>query len=278
MSRFICTLAMAILLSVTALAQQPVYRFKADQPYKFMIEGKTDIITEAQSQTETVSVESTAGFFFTQDKVLEDGTMHITVKVENALLLIESSQGSQSIGDDLAGTTFGFTMKPDGDVVKPDSSIKQFDGKSIQVLVQAIKLFPTLDPANLTAGNSWQVSEVDTTDTGDNIIIRSKSTKYTVNGTKAVKNPKTGKERQCLEISFTRETETNGSISQQGMDFTMSGTDTETGIINYDPAEGMLVDITSSSNGELHVTDASGSSTMFDRTTSGTEKIEWITE
>jgi hypothetical protein len=271
MSRFICTLVLAAMLSLGAAAQQPVYRFTQGKPYKYVVENTVTMVQEAGGESNTISVDGTSSFILTPDKTLEGGDLHIAVKIESAVLLIESGEGSQSLGDDLTGKEFGFKMKPNGDAYEPDTTIKLLGGQGVRVAMQVMDLFPTMEAENLQVGKSWETTRNDTTDVGDNKIVKTETAKYTVKGKATIKN------RECLEIAYSKEAETNGKMSQMGRDLSVSGSEMESGTIAYDPAEGVLVQVTNTSNGEQHIIDLN-SSMKVDISNSATGKTEYISE
>jgi hypothetical protein len=272
MTKMLSTIAAVLLLASTAMAQQGTYRYVPGTTYTYLVEHKMDMMQDMMGQTGTVSVEATGSFLYTPDKVQDNGDIHFNVKMDKALILVESPQGSQSLGNELAGKEFGFTMKPNGEVLEPDSSINQFKGQDMQIVGQALRLFPKLDASQIKPGNTWQEERLDTTGDGEDKMYSKSVSKYTVLGNKTVKG------HDCVEISMQTDTEVEGRMNANGMSLRVDGTNSMTGTMLYDAKNGVLIGMDGKTTGEQHITDPNGSSIKVDISSSGTQKVEFITQ
>jgi hypothetical protein len=266
----------AILLGLTFLASAgfaqtaATYRMKLNQPYKYLFESKDERLQEMMGETMSVTTEATFAFFITPDQAPVDGEQHLNLRIESALIIAETPQGSQTFGNDLTGKEIGLTIKPNGRVTLLDSTVKQLEPQSRGIAAQMTTVFPVLEAEKLTAGNSWEEKNDDTVGTGDNAMIRKRTTKYTVAGKETRKN------RECLKIDYTEEVEFDGKMPRGGMDLHISGTNNENGSIFYDSAEGIIVEVSATTKGDQNISDPGGSSMKVNMSSTGTQKLEFI--
>ncbi|MBL0175671.1 MAG: hypothetical protein IPP94_10470 [Ignavibacteria bacterium] len=276
MKRHAITLLIAVVVIpfCAASAQQALYKFKPNTPYKYSLELKQEQVQEAMGQTMNVSVDGTVKVSMVVDKVLENGDMHASVTIENALILAETAQGSETTGGELKGKVFGFTMQPNGKVVDRDSipDMGEQTGEMAQVMGGFTGLFPKLDIEKLKTGSTWEKLSDDTAGTGDTQIITNRKMSYNVKATKPVKK------RDCLEIVMDGTKETNGKVSRGDQDYRLSGEGTVNGTIYFDLAEGLLVEISITDKGDTVVQDPNSSSFKLNISQNTTTKLEYLPE
>lgn len=92
-------------------------------------------------------------------------------------------------------------------------------------------------------GDVWNVSNTDTTKTGEDgkMIIKS-DTEYKLEGKEKVNGA------DCLKISFKATMKIEGNMTQQGMGIVMEGTGKTTGTYLFDYAKGLMVTTDSGTN------------------------------
>ncbi len=274
MTRISCFIAALLLaLPVTGFSQvQQAYTFKADTPYKYLLETKNNVIQDMMGQTNSMTTESTLGSTITLKEQKADGVMDLNLTIDNAILIMESDQGMKTMGNSLAGKSFWFTMKGNGEVTDGDTTLRDYMKDGAQMVDQLLELLPLLEREKLTAGSSWTYSKRDTMDRGGNSIIRSTETEYSIKGTKSLKN------HTCLEITFEGEQTARGKGEQGGQEFNISGESKETGVILFDVEQGVLVEMSKEEKGDQTISLTGGQSMKIIITANGTSKLELVTE
>ncbi len=236
MKNILTIILLIAVLAATGQAQDKVYRYEKGKDYKYLLEETRMQIQEVQGQTITTNTESTVGATISITDVSDNGNMAATLKVDNALILVESDNGTESFGNDMSGKSIAYTFDHLGDVVDVDTNTtKDIDGQAASVLMKMSEILPKLDPSKLSVGSSWTVTKVDTSGQDENVMISETEAKYTVNGKKQVNG------FDCLEIALTMEGEMEGTMVRGDQEMSMSGTQQATGTITYAQAEGILV-------------------------------------
>ncbi len=243
MKSILLSLSLILLLSAASAQQGPVYKMEKGKPYKYLQEIKSDISQEMMGQTMNVTVDGTVTSTLTVTEVLPDGNWKCVNKIENALVMIESPQGPQTLGNDLAGKEIGVTMKPNGEIVARDSMPAGINPQNMQIITRVQQILPKLSSQPLAVGTSWTEDQTDTTE-GRGTMINKSSIKYTVAEKKAMND------YDCFLINFEGTQSTNGTVSQQGMDITISGDGTLKGTLYFAEKEGLLVQYTTESNND----------------------------
>ncbi len=268
-------LFVAFLLMVSglsALAQtKPVYSFDLNKPYKYFIESKNNVVQEYEGQTGTSNIESNVSIILTMTKKNEDGSYEGSISVENAFIVVESDQGTQNLGNDLAGKVFPVMVKPDGNVDITDTTIDL--GESGGMVVGATNnLFPRLNSEKMKVGESWTKDRTDTMKTERRTIIATGGSQYDVKGKKTVKG------FDCLEIMMDGKVDIKGNVASQGQDLHVEGNQTRKATIHYDAEKMLLVGSEMNESGEQIITSMSNTSMRVNIASTGTTKIELITE
>ena len=257
---------------VTASAQTGTYRFALNQPYKYIIEGKNEVLTEAMGQTYNATTDMTGSVIMTADKLLENGNTHCNILFEKILILIDSPQGSQSLGEEMSGKTFGVTIDQYGDIVGRDSSIKDLPQEGMQFAGQIFRMFPTLKPENLKPGSEWDEDRIDTVGTGNNTILSKSKMNYQAKGEETVKG------KSCLAIATDGTVDVEGTGARGGMEFHINGHTAIKGTIHFDVSGGQLVQLVTESTGEQELRDPGNTSMVINMTITGSQKVELVTE
>jgi hypothetical protein len=264
--------ALLIALPAVGFAQNQAYTFKPDTPYKYLMENKNDIIQEMMGNTNSTTAETTLGTTITLKEQKADGVMDLLCTVDNAILILESDQGMKTMGNSLAGKSFWFTMKGNGEVTDGDTTLGNYAQDGAQMVSELMDMLPLLEREKLVAGSKWDYEKADTMDRGGGKIIRRKESEYSVTGTKTVKG------HTCLEITFEGETSAKGKGEQGGQEFNISGSSKEKGTILFDVEQGVLVEMTTEESGDQTISLTGGQSMKINITQTGTSKLELVTE
>jgi hypothetical protein len=266
----ISVVALAV-LTVIATAQPGPYRFAVNQPYKYFIEGKTESLSEMMGQTNSSTSETTGSVIVTADKALEDGKTHIVLKVDKVMLMIDGPQGSQTLGNDLTGKEFGFTIESTGRITDQDSLKEQLSPESMQVLPRLL-LFIRLKTENLQPGKEWEDIREDTLGTEDDKLLQRTKMNYVVKGEETVNNHK------CLVIQAEGTTEMSGNADGGNMEIHIDEKVTIKEKILFDVANGVLVQRSKETSTEREIRDANGTSFKANVSATGTQKIELVSQ
>ncbi len=271
MKHFLTLLLCSVMVVSIAHAQDAAYRFEKGKEYKYLIEQTNLQLQEVPGQTITINSEATISAVFTLLEVLDNGNLKMQATIESALMINEGPNGSQTIGTDMAGKSVIFEMTNAGKTVDIDSSIRQIDSEGTVLLIGATGIFPRLDAANLTDGNSWTSSEIDTSGSGEGIIIEETNREYAIKGKKAVNGI------DCYEISLNSEAERDGKMIRGDNEMMVQGTREGAGTIMYGFGEGILVNFEAEMNMDQTIV-VSAQNMRIPITGTQNIKIELITE
>jgi len=267
---FPAALMCSLFIAARANSQDVAYKYELGKPYKYLLEFNSDVIQEMGGQTMNATVEGTAAVVLTHDKRTDDGNLHLQLLFENALVIAESPQGMQTFGESLKGNSIGLTIDPTGKPLDQDSITFKPEAQDMQVVSELFSMFPILDPTKLSVGGSWERARTDTIGEGDNTMLRKRNFHFEVKEAKMVK------ERNCLAINAKRITETTGKMSRGGMELRVSGEEKSEGVIHFDPAAGIIIDMILNETGEQIIQDTGGSSMKVNITSRGKTTMEYL--
>lgn len=231
-----------LLMAGLATAQDGAYRFEKGKEYKYIIEQTNLQLQEMPGQTVTINSELTMGVTYVLLDVLDNGNLKMQATIDNALMINESPNGTQSIGADMTGKSAIFEMTPGGQTVDVDSAIRDIDSEGVGLLIGATSVFPRLDAAKIAGGGSWTAEEADTTGEGENSIIEETTREYEVKGSKDVSG------LDCTEIALSSEAERDGKMVRGDQELIVTGTRNGKATIMYAAKEGLLVTFTAEMN------------------------------
>ncbi len=234
MKQLFALLLCSVLAVSTVSAQDGAYRFEKGKDYTYLIEQTSMQMQEMPGQTVTVNSEVTMKVVYTMLELMENGNLKMQATIQNALMINESPNGTQTLGADMAGKSAVFEMTRSGQVVDVDSSIRQIDSEGVGLLIGATTVFPRLDASKLTDGNSWTTTESDTTGEGDGIIVEDTEREYEIKGKKSVSG------LDCYEITLTSEADRDGKMIRGDQELMVSGTRNGKGTIMYAFQEGVI--------------------------------------
>jgi hypothetical protein len=235
MKQLLTLLLCMILTAGAAQAQDGAYRFEKGKEYKYLIEETSLSMQEMPGQTISVNGETTLSAVYSLVGEAENGNLNMQVTIDNALVISEGPNGTNTFGNDMIGKSVQFELATNGDVVDVDSSIRAIDSEGVGLLILAANFFPKLDGSKLATGSSWTTTSVDTSGEGDNQRIEETERKYEVGGTKMIGD------RECLEITLNSESEIEGKGVSGDQQLTITGSRKGKGTIMYDAKEGVLV-------------------------------------
>jgi hypothetical protein len=230
-SLFIC----AIMTYGLANAQEAAYRFEKGKEYKYLIEQTNMQLQELPGQSVTINSELTMSVVYTMLDLLDNGNLRMQATIESALMINESPNGTQTLGADMAGKSVIFELGGDGQLVEVDSSIRDIQSEGVVLLMGTTSVFPRLDASKISDGNSWSVTEADTTGEGEGKIIEETERDYKVKGRKTVSG------LDCHEITLTSEAKRKGKMIRGDQEMQVSGTREGKATIMYGHGEGVLV-------------------------------------
>ena len=234
-------LVVLLLLSTgIASAQEGPYTLVPGKAYRYVTEMKMDMLQEIMGQSIDMKVDSRTVVRLVADSVYPNGTLHVRQTIDSALTQIDSPMGSQTAGKEAEGKSFGYTMRRDGKIVGRDSSDESGIPAGLMQMAGSVgSLLPSFEGAVLADGSSWVDAGSDTTGTASVPMVVARRNTYTVKGRTSVRG------RDCLEIAFTGTNSVNGVMEQGGMSLAMEIEGTQSGVLYFDAAAGLLVEMTS---------------------------------
>jgi hypothetical protein len=245
--RTIFTSIFLLLFAVGLHAQEAAYRYTQGQEYKYLLEQTGMRIQEVQGQTSNISSESTISALLTSLETLENGHQRLQLTVENALMITETPQGSQTTGTDLSGKSIIFEIDATGDVADVDTAIKLLDEEAIGILSGMTNILPKLDASKLSDGSKWEVTRSDTAGEGESRQITESETSYTITGRKEVKG------FECFEISIVTNSDIEGKRVQGDNEWSINGEREMKATLYHAIKEGILVSLEAETNGDIVV-------------------------
>ncbi|MAT39775.1 MAG: hypothetical protein CL946_09250 [Ectothiorhodospiraceae bacterium] len=266
-----------LLLSIFILAphvaaQEGVYKFELNKPYKYYIEGKNETTQDAMGQTMNFSSESTAAFEFNFTKQNEDGSYSGTIKIEGVALIRNTPQGMETSGSDLAGKEYTLTLAPTGELLDYDTTIGSLSTTEASMVRQMMGGLPRLNPALIEDEEDWNFEDTDTLGSAESPLMMESESTYEVDGEEDVNGV------SCMKIVFNTEGKISGEGSQRGMEFNVIGDSKGSGVILFDKESSVIRKMTNESTMEQVITPTNNPGMKINVTTSGSQTVELLEE
>jgi hypothetical protein len=226
-----------LVLALPAQAQDALYGYEKGTEYKYLIEQTGLQIQEFQGQSRTSNREITISSILTVEEKLDAGHQKMKMLVENALAIIEGAEQTQTLGPEAAGKYVIFELDAEGDIVDVDSSVMDLEPETRGIVMASTNIFPSFDASELTVGNEWESTEIDTAGDGETEIITETERTYNVKGEKEING------HNCLEIHIASEADIEGKQVMGEQEIMVSGTREGTTKVFYSPEERILVKI-----------------------------------
>jgi hypothetical protein len=214
------------------------YKFTKDNTYQYHIDMSSNITQEAMGKEMKFGSDVIGVMSFHVDDVAGNGDMQLTSSMDSALVK------SNLMGKDTTINLTAIIGKRTKTVLTSLGEIKScvmidsVDENISRMMsaTQEVKRFFTKFPGkDIKIGESWNSSNVDTVKMLGGAIISSNDIVCTLSG----KEIKSGHE--CLKIPFTGKLKISGNANIQGMDFTMEGEGTSSGMLFFDSKTGLLI-------------------------------------
>lgn len=235
MTRLFTALLLLVLTVPAAVAQQHIFRYEVGKDYTYVLEETNMSIQEVQGQSMTQNSESTVSATIKLSGIADNGDMSMNVKINNALVIVEANNQTQTLGSDFGGKALNLVVDQKGNVVDVDTTNADEAGQAGSLIVQIGEMLPNLTKGTLEVGQSWNSHDVDTSGSGDNLMLVETERKYTVKGKKEMKG------FDCLEIGVTVDAEIEGTRVNGDNELQIKGTREGKGTLYYAPAEGLFV-------------------------------------
>lgn len=243
MRNMFTALLVVFAMTATMSAQDATYRYEKGKEYKYLIEETGLTIQEVPGQTVNINTESTITTVFTLLEKMDNGHQRLQTTIENALVIREDPNQTNTLGDDAAGKSVSYEIDNTGELVDVDTTIGDMDNESRSILMAAANVLPSFDAGRL-GDKKWTVEKVDTTGQGESQIIRESETTYSVKGMKEVNG------YNCHEISIETETESDGKLVRGDQEMMLSGTQEGKGTICYSAEKGLVIKMEFEVNGD----------------------------
>jgi hypothetical protein len=238
------TLLTAVILlaagAVVALGQESYtleHKFEKGKTYRYAASAISSVTQEMGGQEMHVAMES----WFVPSIVLEnqmpDGNLVLIYSADSAKAHIKSpNMDSTMVMNRLIGKRTRLVITPKGDVVRREviDTVKMDRLMSGLGLREMIRL-PRLATGPVKMGDTWNVTQDDTTDFGGGKIVTTTNLLYTLAGNEKVLG------HDCLKITYAGTATTAGKGTMMGMELFVEGSGKSAGTFFFDSGKGMFV-------------------------------------
>ena len=245
------TAALVVLCITGSPAQEKytlTYRFQPGTTYLYADTSRSNQTQEMQGQEMKMTSLTTMRTRIVCESVKTDGAMMLIASLDSMTAVMKSPmRDTTMVMNDLLGKRVRITLAPGGAVLNRETidSLKvtgiMARGMSMREAVRFHRM--SKDPVGV--GSTWKSDVVDSVDMMGGKMISHIKMDYAVAG-KAVCEG-----RSCLQIGYKGDIAIEGKGSMMGMDLFMEGKGKTSGTLLLDPAEGLPVQETSSTDTEM---------------------------
>jgi hypothetical protein len=242
MTKFKASITMIILiLSITfAYAQESYkleYKFEKGKTYLYKDFTTGDITQEMMGREIKMKNESNAVIRIVVDNVAKDREATLLVSADSLSVFSSTPRGDTTMTmNEMIGKRTKVILSSTGKITKIETidSIKLMGRAMGGAQREGIK-FAQLSDKPVKIGETWTSSTQDTVNQMGGKIVVTGNHEYTLVG----KEKKDGYD--CLKITFTGKTTTEGKASVQGMEFFIDGSGKVNGTFFFNPKAGLLI-------------------------------------
>jgi hypothetical protein len=264
-----------LILSISfAYAQESYkleYKFEKGKNYLYKDITTGDMTQEMMGKEMKMKNESNAVIRIVVDDVTKDGEATLLVSADSLSVFSSTPMGDTTmIMNDMIGKRTKIILLSSGKIEKRETidSIKMMGRAAGAAQREGIK-FAQLSDKPVKIGETWTSSTQDTVNQMGGKIVVTGNHEYTLVG----KEKKDGSD--CLKITFTGNTTTEGKASVQGMEFFIDGSGKVNGTFFFNPKAGLLVYEESNSDSEINMA-TTGEQSMIIPITQVTKSIRTL--
>ena len=254
---FNCAVLGLVLAAVAAAGGQPLrYHFDKATTYRYAVTSESKMNGEMMGQEMTIEMRTEATVAVTASAETKDGGWELIVRMDagkakvnfpmmglrdTTIELTELLGKRSKLIIDGRGKTLSVTPI---DTVAPSRLMMMLGGGTEMFS----RMFMELPVQAVDVKSAWKDTNPDTMHQRGVKIVMKKNVDYSIPGTETRGGYST------LQIAFTGATTMTGAGNQNGLDVTVDGTVKSNGTLNFAPKEGLMVELSSTSNVDQTVT------------------------
>jgi hypothetical protein len=247
------------------------YKFEKGKTFLFKDVSASNITQEMMGKEMKIKAESNSITRIVVDDVKKDGSAELMVSADSMKVFSSTPMGDTSIiMKDIIGKRTKITTSKFG---KPENreiidSIK-LTGRAAGASQRESIRFPQLAGKSIKIGENWTATTTDSVNEMGGTIVVNGTYDYKLVG----KEKKNGTE--CLKITFSGKTATEGKASIQGMEFFIDGSGKTNGTFFFDPKAGIVVSEETDIDNETNMA-TSGEQSMIIPITQATKSVRTL--
>ncbi len=245
----VCAAALCVSLASAQKSYTLVYKFVPGKTYQYKSVSDGTVIQEMMGQEMKIENGSDLTVSIASESVDPNGAMTLVTKLVEGKTRVKNPMQDTTIAlTDMLGKRIKIRVKTDGTVL----SREIIDTVEAQAAMrgggqrEAVR-FHILPGKAVKSGDTWTSTFSDTVDNMGGKIVNTVNSNYTFAGTES----KDG--ASVLKIAYTGTIAVAGTGTMQGMDLYIEGGGKVTGTMLFDPARGMVVADTSTTETESTV-------------------------
>lgn len=215
------------------------YKFEKGKTYLFQDITTGDVTQEMMGREMKMHNESNSIVRIVVDEVDNDKNISLIISSDSITVRSKTPMGDTSmVLNELIGKRTKILVSNIGKIIKRETldSIRLRGRMAMNTMREAIS-FPILPEQPMGIGEKWQGTYTDSMmSTNGPQIITQQNFEYTIVG----KEKRAGFD--CLKITYTGTTSSEGKFNMQGMEFYIEGTGKATGTFYFAPKIGMLLE------------------------------------
>ena len=242
-----------LLLFITSLSAQDTYKleykFEKGRTYRYQDVAKTDMTQEMMGKEMKIKSEINTVIRLLVEEVTKNGNEVLLISADSMKVFSSTPMGDTTmVLSDLIGKRTRVILSKLGNVENREivDSVK-ITGRAAGAAQRESIQFPKLSDKVVKIGDTWTATTEDTVNQMGGKIAVTGNYEYTLLGQ--------GKkdDRDCLRITFTGKTTTEGKATMQGMEFFIDGSGKTNGTIYFDPKAGLVVYEETNSDSETNM-------------------------
>jgi hypothetical protein len=248
----IITLSVLLLLITSLNAQENYkleYKFEKGKTYRYQDVTKTDMTQEMMGKEMKIKSESNIVNRLVVDDVTENGNAVLLISADSMKVFSSTPMGDTTmILSELIGKRTKVILSHLGKIENREivDSVKLM-GRAAGAAQRESIQFPKLSDKVVKIGDTWTATTEDTVNQMGGKIAVTGNFEYKLLG----QEKKDGCD--CLKITFTGKTTTEGKATMQGMEFFIDGSGKTSGTIYFDAKAGLVVYEETNSDSETNM-------------------------
>jgi hypothetical protein len=213
------------------------FKFEKGKTYRYRDDAKTDMTQEMMGKEMKIKSEVNTVIRLVVDDVIKNGDAVLLISADSIKVFSNTPMGDTAmILNDLMGKRTKVTLSNLGKIENReivDSVV--ITGRAAGMAQRESMQFTKFSNKAVKVGDTWTATTEDTVDQMGGKISVTSNYEYKLLGQEKKDD------RNCLKITFTGKTTTEGKANMQGMEFFIDGSGKTSGTIYFDPKAGLVV-------------------------------------